>query len=148
MPNEFVIKNGFISKGNSIVEGSLTSTGGLILSGNTNQIGNLNLTGNTNQIGNLNLTGNTNQIGNLNLTGNTFVSGNIEPLNDNSSDLGTSLKRFRDINTVSGTTSYWTATVKVITPELDLGNDSLGNPRTITANNSIIQNDTLQGGTY
>jgi hypothetical protein len=136
MPNEFVIKNGFISKGNSIVEGSLTSTGGLILSGNTNQIGNLNLTGNTNQIGN------------LNLTGNTFVSGNIEPLNDNSSDLGTSLKRFRDINTVSGTTSYWTATVKVITPELDLGNDSLGNPRTITANNSIIQNDTLQGGTY
>ena len=136
MPNEFVIKNGFISKGNSIVEGSLTSTGSLILSGNTNQIGNLNLTGNTNQIGN------------LNLTGNTFVSGNIEPLNDNSSDLGTSLKRFRDINTVSGTTSYWTATVKVITPELDLGNDSLGNPRTITANNSIIQNDTLQGGTY
>jgi hypothetical protein len=136
MPNEFVIKNGFISKGNSIVEGSLTSTGGLIFSGNTNQIGNLNLTGNTNQIGN------------LNLTGNTFVSGNIEPLNDNSSDLGTSLKRFRDINTVSGTTSYWTATVKVITPELDLGNDSLGNPRTITANNSIIQNDTLQGGTY
>jgi hypothetical protein len=136
MPNEFVIKNGFISKGNSIVEGSLTSTGGLIFSGNTNQIGNLNLTGNTNQIGN------------LNLTGNTFVSGNIEPLNDNSSDLGTSLKRFRDINTVSGTTSYWVATVKVITPELDLGNDSLGNPRTITANNSIIQNDTLQGGTY
>ena len=26
MPNEFVIKNGFISKGNSIVEGGLTAT--------------------------------------------------------------------------------------------------------------------------
>jgi hypothetical protein len=26
MPNEFVIKNGFISKGNSLVEGSLTAT--------------------------------------------------------------------------------------------------------------------------
>jgi hypothetical protein len=26
MPNEFVIKNGFISKGNSIVEGGLTTT--------------------------------------------------------------------------------------------------------------------------
>lgn len=72
----------------------------------------------------------------------------VIPQNDNTIDLGTPIKRFRDINTVSGTTSYWTATVKVITPELDLGNDSLGNPRSITANNSIIQNDILNGGTF
>lgn len=72
----------------------------------------------------------------------------ITPSIDNTINFGTQLKRFRDINTVSGTTSYWTATVKVISPELDLGNDSLGNPRIITADSSIIQNDTLNGGTY
>jgi hypothetical protein len=72
----------------------------------------------------------------------------ITPNTDNTINLGTSFKRFRDINTVSGTTSYWQATVKIVSPELDLGNDSLGNPRTITADSSIIQNDTLLGGTY
>jgi hypothetical protein len=70
------------------------------------------------------------------------------PEGDGIINLGSPVQRFRDINTVSGTSSYWVATVKVISPELDLGNDSLGNPRSITANNSIIQNDTLQGGTY
>ena len=72
----------------------------------------------------------------------------VIPEPDNTINLGTQLKRFRDINTVSGTTTYWTATVKVITPEVDLGNDSLGNPRIINANNSIIQNDILKGGTF
>ena len=72
----------------------------------------------------------------------------VIPEPDNTINLGTPLKRFRDINTVSGTTTYWTATVKVITPEVDLGNDSLGNPRIINANNSVIQNDVLNGGTF
>lgn len=72
----------------------------------------------------------------------------VIPQNDNTIDLGTPIRRFRDINTISGTTSYWTATVKVITPELDLGNDGLGNSRIITANNSVIQNDVLNGGTF
>lgn len=72
----------------------------------------------------------------------------IIPEPDNSVNLGSPVRRFRDINTVSGTTSYWVTTVKVISPELDLGNDSLGNPRIITANNSVIQNDTLNGGNY
>lgn len=76
------------------------------------------------------------------------IHSNFTPAVDNSVDLGTPVKRFRDINTVSGTTSYWTATVKVISPELDLGLDSLGNPRKITADSSIIQNDTLLGGTF
>jgi hypothetical protein len=101
MANEFVIKNGFISKGNSLVEGSLAVIGNLNLTGNTNQIGNVNLTGNTTQYGNvyisgtsvlglcalevdgnvcfdggLNLSGNTNQIGNFNITGNTTQIGN------------------------------------------------------------------------
>jgi hypothetical protein len=72
----------------------------------------------------------------------------IIPNNDGAINLGTPAKRFRDINTVSGTTTYWTSTVKVITPELDLGNDSLGNPRVINADDSIIQGDTLTGGIY
>jgi hypothetical protein len=76
------------------------------------------------------------------------IHNDVIPKNDNSIDLGTPVRRFRDINTVSGTTTYWAATVKVITPELDLGNDSLGNPRSITANNSVIQNDVLNGGTF
>lgn len=70
------------------------------------------------------------------------------PEGDGLINLGSPVRRFRDINTVSGTTSYWVATVKVISPELDLGNDSLGNSRIITANNSVIQNDTLNGGNY
>lgn len=86
--------------------------------------------------------------GNIEITGNTFVGGNIEPINDDFSSIGSTLKRFREINTVSGTTSYWTSTTKIISPEIELGTDILGNTRIITANNSIIQNDTLQGGTY
>ena len=56
--------------------------------------------------------------------------------------------RFRNINTISGTSTVWTSTDRVITPNLDLGLDSSGNTRTITANNSIIQDDCLLGGTY
>lgn len=86
--------------------------------------------------------------GDLLVTGNTEVTGDITPTTDNISNLGTSIKRFRDINTVSGTSTVWTSTIRVITPELDLGLDSSGNTRIITADNSIIQNDTLLGGTY
>jgi len=73
---------------------------------------------------------------------------NIVPVTNETIDLGTPIKRFREINTLSGTSSYWTSTVKVITPELDLGLDGDSNSRIITANNSIIQNDILLGGNY
>jgi hypothetical protein len=76
------------------------------------------------------------------------LHGDIIPVTDDTINLGTPLKRFRDINTVSGTTTVWTATTRVYTPELDLGLDGLGNQRTITANNSVIQNDTLNGGAF
>jgi len=72
----------------------------------------------------------------------------LEPVTDNFINLGTPIKRFRDINTVSGTSTTWTSTTNVITPNLELGLDSSGNTRTITANNSIIQDDCLLGGTY
>lgn len=81
-------------------------------------------------------------------SGSTIFNTSIVPEIDNNINAGTPLKRFRDINTVSGTSSVWTSTVKVITPILDLGNDSLGNLRQITANNSVIQDDILLGGNY
>jgi hypothetical protein len=76
------------------------------------------------------------------------LHGDIIPVTDNTINLGTPIRRFRDINTVSGATTVWTSTIKVYTPELDLGVDSLGNQRKITANNSVIQNDTLNGGIF
>ena len=101
------------------------------------------------------------------------TSGNISPLTDNTSDLGGNVivtdnrftgatttgatsawthtvigTRFRNINTVSGTSSVWTSTYSVNTPNLNLGLDSSGITRTITANNSIIQDDVLLGGTF
>ncbi len=81
-------------------------------------------------------------------TGVVNFNTNIEPLTENNIDLGSSPKRFRNISTVSGTSTVWTSTIKVTTPTLDLGLDSQGNSRQITANNSIIQDDSLLGGTY
>jgi len=77
-----------------------------------------------------------------------YPNGNITPLNDNVNILGSQINRFRDINTISGTSTVWTSTNQVITPNLNLGMDNLGNDRNITADNSIIQNDVLNGGNY
>jgi len=76
------------------------------------------------------------------------VSSSILPLIDAMNDLGVPSLRFRSLNTVSGMSSVWTSTEKIITPEIDLGLDSEGNHRVITANNSIIQNDDINGGHY
>jgi hypothetical protein len=72
----------------------------------------------------------------------------LVPVLDDTINLGTPIKRFRDINTNSGTSTYWTSTYSISTPILDLGLDSSGNTRQITANNSIIQNDRLLGGIF
>ena len=76
------------------------------------------------------------------------IHSDFTPVIDNTINLGTPIRRFRDINTVSGTTTVWSATTKIYTPELDLGLDGLGNSRVITANNSIIQDDALNGGAF
>ncbi len=81
-------------------------------------------------------------------TGQTIFNTSIIPLLDGTIDVGIPLKRFRDINTVSGTSTVWTSTISVTTPLLNLGIDSSGNTRQITANNSIIQDDFLNGGVY
>ena len=81
-------------------------------------------------------------------SGQTIFNTNITPNVDATIDVGTISNRFRNVNTVSGNSSVWTSSIKVITPTLDLGLDSQNNSRQITANNSIIQDDTLLGGTY
>ena len=81
-------------------------------------------------------------------TGQTIFNTTLIPLLDATIDVGIPARRFRDINTVSGTSSVWTSTISVTTPLLDLGIDSSGNTRQITANNSIIQDDFLNGGNY
>lgn len=81
-------------------------------------------------------------------SGQTIFNTNITPNVDATIDVGTISNRFRNVNTVSGNSSVWTSSIKVITPTLDLGLDLQNNSRQITANNSIIQDDTLLGGTY
>lgn len=80
--------------------------------------------------------------------GETIINTNLTPVDDGDVSVGTQIKRFRELNSISGRTSIWVVTTKVETPELLLGVDSSGNTRTITANNSIIQDDILLGGTY
>lgn len=81
-------------------------------------------------------------------SGETIFNTSIIPTNDATINIGYPIKRFRDINTVSGTSSVWTSTTSVSTPLLDLGLDSQSNLRQINADNSIIQDDLLNGGTY
>jgi hypothetical protein len=82
------------------------------------------------------------------LSNNIEVSKSIIPLIDGMNDLGIPSLRFRNINTISGVSSVWTSTQKINTPEIDLGLDSIGENRIITADNSIIQEDNLNGGEY
>lgn len=72
----------------------------------------------------------------------------IQPVSDDTVNLGTTTKRFRDINTISGTSTVWTSTNVVNTPNLNLGLDSDNNSRIITADNSVIQDDIINGGTF
>tara|TARA_R110002050_G_scaffold79261_4_gene169344 strand:- start:6066 stop:6455 length:390 start_codon:yes stop_codon:yes gene_type:complete len=84
----------------------------------------------------------------IKLNSNVVLFGNMEPENDNSSDLGSSNKRFREINSFKGTSTIWEATQEVTTPNLNLGVDYKGNNRIINANNSILKDDVLLGGSY
>lgn len=77
-----------------------------------------------------------------------ILTNDVTPETDGVVNLGTPIKRFRDINTISGTSTVWESTNKIITPTLDLGLDSNNESRIINADNSILQNDILLGGTY
>lgn len=76
------------------------------------------------------------------------LASDIVPPSDNLISIGRPTRRFRDINVISGNSTVWTSTQEIITPQLNLGLDSLNNLRIITADNSIIQDDILTGGSY
>lgn len=76
------------------------------------------------------------------------VGSSLTPLNDNTVDAGTPIRRYREVNTVNGMSSIWASTVRVVTPEVTLGYDSSGELRILTANSSILQNDVINGGSY
>jgi len=83
--------------------------------------------------------------GPYNFVGNTtastlFVSTLVEPQVDNIVDVGTPFRRFRNLNTVNGIAVNFTATTRVSTQELVLGNT------TVTENNIILSGYTLEGG--
>ena len=95
----------------------------------------------------------------LHVSGNTLINGqltadtinattSILPTQDITVNIGTPTNRFREVNTYSGTTTIWSATTIIYSPTLDLGLDSLGNSRILTANSSILDTDTLLGGSY
>lgn len=81
------------------------------------------------------------------LSGETIFNTNLVPLIDGNIDLGTNTKRFRDINTISGSSTVWVST-SINTTSINLGLDSGGNARIITADSSVLADDTLLGGSY
>lgn len=76
------------------------------------------------------------------------VGSSLTPIVDGSVDAGTPLRRYREVNTVNGMSTIWASTVRVVTPEVTLGYDSMGELRILTANSSILQNDVINGGSY
>ena len=77
-----------------------------------------------------------------------IINKSILPEVDAAIDAGTPTFRFREINTISGQSTTWSSSQKMITPILDLNLDSENNHRIITANNSIVQDDIINGGNY
>ena len=70
------------------------------------------------------------------------IMSNLDPLftrklHDNSSSLGTIIKRYRDLNTVNGIAVNFTAETRISTVELKLGNTI------ITEDNIILSGNTL-----
>jgi hypothetical protein len=82
------------------------------------------------------------------LSGDVITNKNILPTEDNTFTIGSSNLRFRKINSVEGEVTVFKVTSSIETPSLDLGYDNNGEHRIITANNSIIQDDILSGGTF
>ena len=76
------------------------------------------------------------------------VEGGIIPDVDGVRDLGLPNRRFRNVNTLSGTSTVWTATEVFNTPDLNFGLYIDVNQRNITADNSVIQDDILNGGNF
>lgn len=154
------IKRIFLNLSGGTVSGDTVFEQGLVafsLSGETMYSGNTNLdtiirniasdaaTGATSSASFLPLSGGVG--GQYYFTGNTtgqtiYVENNLIPITDDNSNLGTTFKRFRELNTVNGVAVNFTAETRVSTIELKLGDTS------VTENNIILTGNTLYGGTW
>lgn len=70
---------------------------------------------------------------------NIYLDSLVSPNLDSVSDIGTSVKRFRKLNIVSGVSVYFTAETRVYTPEIQLGNTL------VYENNIVLTGDTVGG---
>jgi len=70
------------------------------------------------------------------------IEQNIIPSQDNNSDLGTGIKRFRNLNTVNGVAVNFTASTRITTESIILGN------REMVEHNVILTGDTVWGGVW
>jgi hypothetical protein len=89
----------------------------------------------------------------INLSTNEInINADLNPNIDATINLGTPIRRFRQINTVSGTSTYWnsiSATIDNLSVStIDLGYDSGGDHRILNADTSILNLDTLEAGKY
>jgi hypothetical protein len=75
------------------------------------------------------------------------TTGDITPDLDGDVNLGTPLKRFREVNTISGESSYWKSNI-ISATTINLGLDTENNIRILNAETSVLKNDSLNGGIY
>jgi len=71
-----------------------------------------------------------------------IISNDITPELDDNSDLGSPFRRFRSLNTVNGVATNFTATTKMQTAELILGNTS------VTEDNIVLSGNCIDGGDW
>jgi hypothetical protein len=71
----------------------------------------------------------------------TIIS-TIAPLADNTVDIGSPIKRFRSLNTVDGVAVSFTASTRIKTAQLELGNTI------VTENNIILSGNCIDGGNW
>ena len=70
------------------------------------------------------------------------MSGDITPDTDNAYDIGTPIRRFRSLNTVNGVSVNFTASTKIKTSQIELGNTI------VTENNIILSGNCIDGGDW
>lgn len=85
--------------------------------------------------------------------GETNFNTDITPKSDKKLKVGRRTKRFRELNTVSGTSTVWSSTTinskRVNTETVDLGYDNTANEqRILNKDTSILKSDKILGGNY
>ena len=81
-------------------------------------------------------------VGNVISASSISMEGDIEANQDNSYDIGSPIRRFRNLNTVNGVAVNFTASTKVKTQKIELGNTE------VTENNIILTGNTIDGGNW